>query len=362
MKKRFFLIVCAVASAFALAHSLCFKDRLRDDPGVNDNPSSLSNASGISSGHYFFPDESVIPENPEDCCLNRDPLRLDCGSECSLSLGRASDSRVGIYLDPHFEYPYARNPFEQYGFLFRCLGGELEVKQAEAVDGETDYIITGRTYDKRSPASFRSEDCFGVRWIPDRDGSGVVRESAEISVHVIRLSDGMLMAAAKAEIDYLDEVSGFALTGLRGSDVSTTGELTESERNALIQDAASFLSAGNDKLALPYSVKDIRNHSAEICVEKLERPLYSKLFSASGKPLYSSRLSGMILYAVHLPCTGLGFVTVYFAPETQINGLREEHWGTETDRLAVTGYDAVCPLAEDRFRSFLQPQDIEFFF
>ena len=321
---------------------------------------------------YSVFDESCIGAGAAQavyCNGEQKPLSLGNGRE--LRIGASSTDGDAIYLNPAFYYAGAKNAGEQYGFLLRAERGNIEYSSIHGTPAprtalvnanETNLLIVGRTYDKLVPASYQNAQDYGVRWTADRNAEGAVTDACIVTMHVIRLSDGILMGCATAAIAYDSSKESFVLGEVHSSDVSMTGELSESKRDELIHEAAAFLGEGNGKMQLDYSEELIRNSRHLICVEKLTAPIFNRLFSTAGDAISAAAFRGYELYAVHLPYVGLGYLTVYFAPETQVNGLREAVWGNEgSAKLQPVGYDALSPFSEQSMESFLLPEDLDFF-
>lgn len=297
-------------------------------------------------------------------------LTVSTGYGMAFSLGiDQQDGSDAIYLNPHFEYAYAGNPEEAYGYLIRTERVPLEYSEtseapawSEKYRGLTDFAIVGRTYDKVVSASVQSRDHFGVRWIDSPAYGGLEHGEDIVRILIIRISDGTLMGAVKAEISYDYGTHSYGISTLVNSDVSYTGELTGEQRGELIEETIRILVQGNAQMTLGISREELEAQSASVVVDHPQRTYYSKLYDMDGNIVSSGRYSNCEIYAVNINCDGYGFFTVYFAPEPQANGLTVQTLNEgEPLKLVPIGYDAIAPFTVDSFNSFLLPEDMKHF-
>ena len=297
-------------------------------------------------------------------------LTVSTGYGMTFSLGiDQQDGSDAIYLNPHFEYAYAGNPEEAYGYLIRTERVPLEYSEtseapawSEKYRGLTDFAIVGRTYDKVVSASVQSRDHFGVRWIDSPAYGGLEHGEDIVRILIIRISDGTLMGAVKAEISYDYGTHSYGISTLVNSDVSYTGELTGEQRGELIEETIRILVQGNAQMTLGISREELEAQSASVVVDHPQRTYYSKLYDMDGNIVSSGRYSNCEIYAVNINCDGYGFFTVYFAPEPQANGLTVQTLNEgEPLKLVPIGYDAIAPFTVDSFNRFLLPGDMKHF-
>ena len=298
--------------------------------------------------------------------LNNKKLSVSSGYGMIFSLGMEDQSAIdAIYLNPHFEYIYAGNPDEAYGYLIRTERVPLEYAESTAAPawtgehhGLTDFAIVGRTYDKVVPASVQSREHYGVRWVDSPAYGGLEHAGDTVRILIIRISDGTLMGAVSAEIDYDFGKHSYSLKNLINSDVSFSGKLSDEQRGELIEKTVQVLVQGNDQMTLDISPEELNAQSTSIVVDHPRRTYYSKLYDMDGNVVSSGTFSKCDIYAVNINCDGYGFFTVYFAPEPQANGLAMETMKEgETVKLVPIGYDAFAPFTMDSFSSFLHPDD-----
>lgn len=297
-------------------------------------------------------------------------LAVSTGYGMTFSLGiDQQDASDAIYLNPHFEYAYAGNPEEAYGYLIRTERVPLEYSEtseapawSEKHRGLTDFAIVGRTYDKVVSASVQSRDHFGVRWIDSPAYGGLEHGGDTARILIIRISDGTLMGAVKAEISYDYGTHSYGISNLVNSDVSYTGELTGEQRGELVEETIRILVQGNTQMTLGISREELEAQSASVVVDHPQRTYYSKLYDMDGNIVSSGRYSNCEIYAVNINCDGYGFFTVYFAPEPQANGLTVQTLNEgEPLKLVPIGYDAIAPFTVDSFNRFLLPEDMKHF-
>lgn len=287
-------------------------------------------------------------------------IRLYLGAE-------TSDEIEGLCLNPTLIYDYALNVDEQYIFLIRCSRGALEnsgdPSPASSAQNSafTSLLINSRTYDKLTPATYVNPDAFGVKWVNDITGDSWDKTGAVLYIHAIRLKDGHLMGTAKAIIDYDAGNEFYYLDSVSKSDVLTQKDISSAERTELINAAVGFFNAGNGPVALTITDNDRSNLGDFYVVESRPRPLYNKLFSAKGDVIPAGRLAGCDLVAVHIPYTGLGYITAYFTSADDATGLARCEF--ENTEYVLVAYDAINspPFDAKSFNSFLVPEDAEKF-
>lgn len=298
--------------------------------------------------------------------LNNMKLSVSTGYGMTFSLGMEDQSATdAIYFNPHFEYIYAGNPAEAYGYLIRTERVPMEYAETTAAPvwtwenlGLTDFAIVGRTYDKVVPAAALSRDHYGVRWLDSPAYGGLEHAGDTVRILIIRISDGTLMGAVNAEISYDYGKHSYSLKNLINSDVSFCRELSEEQRGELIEKTVQILLQGNDQMTLDVSPEELNAQSASTVVDHPKRTYYSKLYDMDGNVVSSGTFGKCNIYAVNINCNGYGFFTVYFAPEPQANGLAMETMKEgETVKLVPIGYDAFAPFTVDSFSSFLHPDD-----
>lgn len=355
------------------------EDKLRDTAKPGNEPQDHTNARRaeiiISEPSK---EEVIVTEDGNDplkmrssgTYLNNRVLSAAAGYGMTFTLGLEQENLTdALYLNPHFEYAYAGNPDEAYGYLMKTERVPLEF--AESTDstessasyvGLTDFVITGRTYDKIIPALARDPNHYGVRWADSPAYGGADHAGDQLRILIIRLSDGTLMGSVKAEINYDIRAKTYSLCNLIDSDVSSTGELSTVEREQLIQEAIQYLVQGNGHMTMSLSKEELEAQMQSVIVEHPLHVYYNKLYDTEGNVVSAGVFSRCEIYAVHINCDGFGYFTVYFAPEPQVNGLtmRTLDKGEEL-KLVLIGYDAFAPFTPESFARFLYPEDISLF-
>ena len=296
-------------------------------------------------------------ENPE--------IQTGFGRYISLGLGN-DEVRDSICTSPHMRYDYAENSEEQYGFLLRTDRVPLEYADTDPKPGSdpknasyTDLAILGRTYDRLVPASFSDSDHYGVRWVDRTAFGGQPHDGDTLYILAVRISDGTLMGAGRADIIYDHPSNSYSVRNFRNSDVLYTGEISMEWRDKLYDDAVAFLQAGNDKFHIGFTNTDWSEIKQFAVIEKLNRTYFGKFFNTLGNVTSAGKYAGMDIYAVNINCSGYGFFTVYFCPEPMAYGLHLDRLGDQELKLIPIGYDAHSPMTEELFNSYLLEEDAE---
>ena len=267
-------------------------------------------------------------------------MQTGFGRYLSIGLDR-SDIQDALYINPHFIYQYAGNPYEQYGYLLRTDRVPLEYAVTKTAAGSdpqnaeySDLAILGRTFDKVVPAVTENSELYGVRWRDNPACGGKEHDGDILYILIVRLSDGMLMGAARADIKYEQETNSYHIENFRNSDVQYTGDISYEWREELFNRAVNFLQAGSDSFSLGFIRPDWGEARNFVVIEKIPRVYFNKFFSPTSN--------------------------VYFAPEGMAYGLHTEQLGDEFD-LLIIGYDAFAPMTVESFNSHLFPDDAETF-
>ncbi len=334
-----------------------------------------------------IPDKVITPASEEEVIISEDGnlptkeksqgsyrndrrLSVQTGYGMTFFLGLdQAGLNDALYLNPHFEYDYARNPNEAYGYLMRTERVPLEYSESIAApawsteyNGMTDFIIQGRTFDKVVPARAKDSDHYGVRWTDSPAYGGLENSGDKLHILIVRISDGTLMGTATADISWNAKIKTYGLENLVNGDVAQTKELTDQKRYELFQQAIQYLLSGNEKMTLSVTEEELQSQFISAVVEHTPRTYYNRLYDSEGNVVSSGKFSNCDIYAVNLNCDGYGFFTVYFAPEPQAHGLSVRKLDEDDNlKLVVIGYDAFAPFTEETFNSFLFPEDAERF-
>ncbi len=278
------------------------------------------------------------------------------------------DVTDAIYINPHFTYDYAGNPNEQYGYLLRTERVPLDYADTEAAPADaeknsvyTDLAIFGRIYDKVVSAVTENSSRYGVRWIDSSAYGGKDHDGDMLHILIIRLSDGTLMGAGRANISYNYAENSYRLENFINCDVRYTRELSDSWRHQIFKEATEFLETGNDSFSIGFHEPNWEEAEKYSVVEKTPTVYFSKLFDENGNVISAGRLKNIDIYAVNINWSGYGFFTVYFAPEPMSHGLHVRQMGDEELNLVAVGYDAFRSLTEATLASHLHAEDTEVF-
>lgn len=349
------------------------KQSSMDEPEMRPGESGVNvSISPASEEEVIITEDGNLPTlaKAEGSYRNDRRLSVQTGFGMTFYLGLEQNGLIdALYLNPHFEYEYAGNPNEAYGYLIKTERVPLEYSESIASpawstdhSGLTDFAILGRTYDKVVSAAATDSERFGVRWSDSPAYGGLENRGDRVHILIIRLSDGTLMGAVNADISYDKAQKSYKLENLVNSDVSWTGDLISRQRDQLIQDAILYLIGGNERLTLGISQEELEALIPSAVVARTQRTYYNRLFDAEGNAVSSGRFSNCDIYAVNLNCDGFGFFTVYFAPEPQVYGLAARKLGENDElKLVLIGYDAFAPFSVETFISFLDPENIALF-
>lgn len=323
-------------------------------------------------------DEIVILEDGNQATRVRSEGIYDNSCRLSVQTGYGMTFFLGLeqsgvtdalYLNPHFEYDYAGNPNEAYGYLMRTDRVPLEYSETSALpawnteySGKTDFAVIGRTYDKVVPAVAQDQEHYGVRWTDSPAYGGLENAGDTLRVLIIRLSDGTLMGAAHADILFDKAAKEYCLGNLINNDVKHTNKLTTVQREHLLPETIQYLINGNEQMTLGITEEELETQARSAVVESVTRTYYNRLYDADGNVVSSGKFSNCDIYAVNINCDGYGFFTVYFVPEPQANGLAARTLGENDElKLVLIGYDAFAPFTVESFNSYLHPDDVGLF-
>lgn len=259
----------------------------------------------------------------------------------TLTVGELSEDGSELRLCPYF-IPDSGGSFGIFissDFLSLRYGSAdaLSVKDAEGV-----CIISGRTYDTLIPASsgafLHSEGPLATADIPAR---------FSVRFRVIRFSDYTVMGTAECVISA--EGGCFSISGLSGTDVLETGEFGIEERHSLVSSAVDRILDPSEAPSVSTASEEQRGIMEGLAtVEHCPLPYFPGLVSIDGSYLSAGSLRGMDIYAVNVPVTGTGGVTLYYVPELQMEGYSVGSVFFDSElRLTAAGYDFMYPFTED---------------
>lgn len=211
----------------------------------------------------------------------------------------------------------------------------------------TNFLIIDRLYDNLIPITCEDENQYGVRWADNelQDGNN---GGTTISIRAVNLATGAIVAMCDAVIEYDSKDNTYEIAELKSSDVKDNKELDDTSRTNIVNKAAKFASE-----RVHTDVSDFDTASA--IVDKHDGTYFSRFLDEDDTILYyKDYTTCKDTYAVTVPSASYGFVTVYFAPQTQLIGMTSPHEPGKTDlKLKLYGYDAVRPIDT---HSILAPQ------
>ena len=293
-------------------------------------------------------------------------LQLGYGIQLRIGINNAGETNA-IYLNPELTHEYGENQSAPYAFLMKADGGEIEYVgtpgSTDSYPGSQFFYMAGRTYDKLVPSSFVSTDQYGVKW-SNTTYNDTNQTGTSILLHAIRLKsldndDGFLMGAAKITIVYDELDDAYRIESVGLADVSHTGELLASTREAIIMDAIRFSNDSANNLSVEITEQEYRNKESFIVVEKMNHVWFRKLYNKEGDVVSAGTFAKCDVYAVNIPVMGYGYITVYFAPEAQTYGWNRQtvNEGDELN-LVIIGFDAIKPFDVETFEACMFEEDI----
>ena len=300
-----------------------------------------------------------------------DLMPFEIGYGMTLTIGGNVNDAGGLVLDPLFNYDFASNPDEPYGFLIRATHGRIVYSGTPGNlnsfndSGKMQFLITGRAYDELVPAQYINKESFGVKWCDSRDVAGNEPYTPYVFIHVIRLKDGSLMGSAKIEIKYDSIAKSFSFGAISRTDVLDDGSMSAEYRDEVVLSTIRFLNNGNKKFSGFNITEDgFKSRSDQCVVERTGFTWYGRFFDVSGDITNAGRYSGCDIYAVNIPYASTGNLTAYLAPVDQVDHLAynldyklidDEH------DLAFIGYDAYnsAPFDKDTMASIYFEDEVK---
>lgn len=268
-----------------------------------------------------------------------------------LENGKAGDA---IYLN--LRCSGASKDGNEIGFYLKSDRGLLEYSDwtvgLSGCDSGTNadsanFYIPQQMYNLVGRMEYEDEENYGVKW--SDDGSDGTIAGAIISARAINLKTAELIGICDIEIAYDESEGTYFIEDLRSADVRESGLLSEEDREDAIQKAIQFaeenlfnsgtLSKGNwQEAALAGSV-----------VHGVDHTYFARLLDTEGQPdKFVNHYTCQDTYAVTMPVSIYGYVTVYLAPETECMGLTEPTlYDSDELNLTVYGYDPLNPRDEE---------------
>lgn len=277
---------------------------------------------------------------------------------------------VGLENSPMSDYIYlnlqcsdASKDGNEIGFYVKSSRGLLEysdwtVGLSDCDSGtnaeEGNFYIPLQMYNSVARIVYADAERYGVRWTDD-GGDGTIG-GATITARAVNLKTAEFIGIIEIMISYDETAGTYSITDIRSADVRETGRLKEDERAEAIQAAVEFaeneiFTKGNE---LSSGWQDVARAGA--VVHSVDRTYFSRLINAEGNAdKFIRHYTCRDTFAVTMPISYFGYVTVYLAPETEVMGLTEPMlYGSDELNLKVYGYDPLNPRDED---SLIAPMD-----
>lgn len=204
-------------------------------------------------------------------------------------------------------------------------------------NSEENFAIVDRLYSSVVPVRYIDQKDFGVRWCDDNledDTNG----DAIITVRAVNLKTFELIAICDIFIEYDEKTNSYSITDLKSADVLANKELDDTSRSNIVRKASEFAA---ERLHVDTTDFD----TGKAIVDKHDGTYFSKFLGEDDRVLYYKDYTTCSdTFVVNLPSSEYGFVSVYFAPQTQLIGLTSPTEPGKTDlKLKLYGYDPVRP-------------------
>ncbi|MFM9414152.1 hypothetical protein ACKQTC_07205 [Peptococcus simiae] len=217
---------------------------------------------------------------------------------------------------------------------------------ADTVDlsKETNVIMRSPYYQiDLGPSRYLNEKDYGIRWQDDELYDGK-RGGATINIRGIDRESGELLFIADLTISYNKETGEYRLDTLKSAEVLDKQNLSPKERDKALQEATDFV---NDKLELDLPEGWEKEAKEKAICHMHEMTYFPRYLDTEKKVAYKRDITtctNTVAVNLPLPPNRYGFVTVYFAPKTQLIGLEKPTAPGEDDlNLKLIGYDPIYP-------------------
>lgn len=297
--------------------------------------------------------DSAYKNNGEIQCYSRSGGLLTLGLESSRYSGK-------VILAPSYTptedeiIPWL--PATQFAFYIRTDAGELIQSNNVVGTFDSEYnfssnslYITDRCYDTCVPADYRSEEDYGIAWTdPMLNMGGFPQDVINLQIRMVRIYDSALIDIFHGTIVYDKESERYVLNSIERADVSATEEITDALRSRMIQMAKEFMISDDKHQHIGFVIDDWEYACDNALVEHSGKVYFPKLLSSVGEVIRSGEYFNCDVYAVNLPYSGIGYMTVYIAPELQIRGFTSTIPLGETETTyGILGYDPLHPQSKE---------------
>ena len=295
----------------------------------------------------IYEDECILAQKHFEGSYTNKVWTCEVGYGRSISIGVDDPNLTdAIYLNPVFNYEFAGNPNEKYGFLISSTYIPVEYSKVnEIVSGNeiadlagTSFLITSRKPTTVVSATYKNADDFGVSWAKDTLSGGGDFCEEFLNIKVIRLSDNTILGAAIAHINYNNghgEIDQFY-----NADLVSQGKLSDDGRDSLINTAINFICYDNDFYTISSANNSWQINPEVVIVELLRKPVSPQIIDIYGQNVKAGQFVNCDFYTLHIPYNGQGFYTFYFLPENQANGDRYNiDESTTGQELILVGFE-----------------------
>lgn len=237
----------------------------------------------------------------------------------------------------------------EIGYYLRSSRGILEYSQNEYTGCNekgnalySNFVVPGRFYDEVIPVEFMDEENYGARWYDDILFDGTLGGTV-ISIRAVNLTDGSFLGIYNLVIGYNQKNGTYEIETLRKGDAVSLGYITEYEKNTLVDSATSFAA---EVLSIDPEDYDFKN-TAKVgaVVEKVSIPYFPQLIAEDGSSAKAYMYGNCKnTFALTIPVSYCGYITMYFAPESELNGENDNELKEEYKLYA---YDPINPRSVD---------------
>lgn len=222
---------------------------------------------------------------------------------------------------------------------------------AKQYPGEHTFLVRNRTYDTLIKAQYTDPENYGIRWVNTGE-DGELKAGTTVDFLLVTVPGCYLIGICRIEIGFNPETNTYAIKSLVNADVAQTGEISPEMRDYLVSDAKDFI-CNKDRGPI-MSIADDPYWETALKLTKVHKTQRGTYFNPAVSPsneLFApGRYSNADVFAVNIPWDGYGFLTIYYAPQMQIDGLNrtwikgkpESEW-----ELTVFAYDLFCPQSKD---------------